>query len=89
MRRARACSLREPADDREVMQDLAQLDIVPPRPYADHVGVDLRRLLALASSDPDVDLEAGLFGTARSSSAVHRLRPRSRRTAFPCLGRRT
>ena len=49
----------------------AQLDIVPPRPDADYVGVNLRRLLAMTSSDPDVDLEAGLYVTARWSSAVN------------------
>lgn len=62
--------LREPIDDREVLHDLVQLDIVPPRPYADYVGVDLSRVLAVPGSDPDFDLEAGLYVTASWSNTV-------------------
>jgi hypothetical protein len=63
--------LREPIDDQEVLADLAQFEVVPPRPSdVNHMRVRLSRVLGIAGPDPDVDLEAGLYVTALWSAGV-------------------
>ena len=63
--------LREPIDDQEILADLAQFELVPPRPSdRNHVRVLLSRVLGVTGNDPNVDLEAGLYVMALWSASV-------------------